>query len=63
MKRFFWLIIGIGGGFIAAHQLNRTRAGREFFENIDARAKEFSEAVSEGYHKREAELRRAIGDA
>lgn len=63
MKKIFWLITGIGVGFIVAHQLNKTRSGREFFRSIDTRTKEFSDAVSEGYHKREAELRRAIGDA
>lgn len=63
MKNFVWLIVGVGVGFIVAHQLNKTRAGNELFASIDARTKEFSDAVAEGYRKREAELRRAIGDA
>lgn len=63
MKNFVWLIIGVGAGFVAAHQLNKTRAGSELFARIDAQAKEFGDAVSDGYRKREAELRRAIGDA
>ena len=63
MKNFAWLIVGVGVGFFAAHQLNKTRAGSEFFADIDARAKEFSAAVNDGYRKREAELRRAMGDA
>ncbi|WP_111720044.1 hypothetical protein [Homoserinimonas sp. OAct 916] len=63
MKNFVWLIVGVGVGFIAAHQLNKTRVGSDLFARIDAQAKEFSDAVGEGYRTREAELRRAIGDA
>ena len=27
MKNALWLIVGIGTGFLAAHQVNRTEAG------------------------------------
>ena len=30
---------------------------------LDAKISDFSEALSEGYHERESELRSAIGDA
>ncbi|MET0783629.1 MAG: hypothetical protein ABWY53_04815 [Leifsonia flava] len=55
-----WLIIGIAAGFAVAHQVNKTQEGKQFFSTIDARAREFGEAVSEGYRRREAELRDAI---
>ncbi|KQQ95423.1 MULTISPECIES: hypothetical protein [Microbacteriaceae] len=60
MKNVVWLIIGIAAGFAVAHQVNKTQEGKQFFSTIDARAREFGEAVSEGYRRREAELRDAI---
>ncbi|MEL4318527.1 hypothetical protein WJX64_05890 [Leifsonia sp. YIM 134122] len=60
MKNVLWLIIGIAAGFAVAHQVNKTQEGKQFFSTIDARAREFGEAVSEGYRRREAELRDAI---
>jgi hypothetical protein len=60
MKNVLWLIIGVAAGFALAHQVNKTQEGKQFFSTIDARAREFGEAVSEGYRQREAELRDAI---
>ena len=63
MKNFFWLVIGVAGGFVVAHNLNKTHQGKQFFAELDAKAREFGEAISDGYRRREAELRAAIGDA
>ncbi|HNP15734.1 MAG: hypothetical protein KF739_03380 [Cryobacterium sp.] len=63
MKKIVWLIVGIGVGFVAAHQLNKTPEGRRFFEDVDAKAREFGGAVVDGYKAREAELRAAVADA
>jgi prefoldin subunit 5 len=63
MKNIVWLIVGVGIGFYAAHRVNQTPQGRAFFEDVDSKAREFSEAVVEGYKAREAELRSAVADA
>ncbi len=63
MKGFIWLVIGVAAGFVVAHQINKTRQGHRFFEDLDQKARDFGAAVSEGYHSREAELRAAIDDA
>ena len=63
MKRLLWLVVGIGVGFTAAHQLNKTPEGRKFFEDVDTKAREFGGAVVDGYKAREAELRSAVADA
>ncbi len=63
MRKLLWLVVGVGVGFVAAHQLNKTPEGRKFFEDVDAKAREFGSAVVDGYKSREAELRAAVADA
>ncbi|RDV43493.1 hypothetical protein DOE76_17650 [Leifsonia sp. ku-ls] len=60
MKSFLWLLVGVAIGFAVAHKVNETPKGREFFSNIDQKARDFGEAVSDGYRQREAEIRSAI---
>jgi hypothetical protein len=60
MKSFLWLLIGVAIGFAVAHKVNETAKGREFFSNIDQKARDFGEAVTDGYRQREAEIRSAI---
>jgi hypothetical protein len=57
MKNILLLVIGVGAGFAIAHQVSKTPAGKQFFEDVDSRAKEFSAALIDGYKAREAELR------
>jgi len=60
MKSFLWLLIGVAIGFAVAHKVNETAKGREFFTSMDRKARDFGEAVSDGYRQREAEIRSAI---
>jgi hypothetical protein len=62
MKSILLLIVGIGTGFVIAHQVNKTPAGKQFFEDVDAKARDFSAALIDGYKTREAELRAVIAD-
>ena len=57
MKNILLLVIGVGAGFAIAHQVSKTPAGKQFFEDVDNRAKEFGAALIDGYKAREAELR------
>jgi hypothetical protein len=57
MKYVAWLLAGIGLGFIVAHQVSRTPAGKALFENLDATTREITDAVKEGFAQRTAELR------
>ena len=63
MKSALWLVIGIGVGFLAAHQVARTPQGKQFFDDVDSKAREFGSAVVDGYKQREAELREAVAEA
>lgn len=62
MKSVLWFVAGIAAGFVVAHQLNQTAEGRKFFESVDAKARAFGQAIAEGYHERDAELRAAGTD-
>jgi hypothetical protein len=57
MKNILLLILGVGAGFVIAHQVSKTPAGKQFFDDVDNRAREFSAALIDGYKTREAELR------
>ena len=63
MAKILLLILGIGAGFVIAHQVSKTERGKAFFDDVDSRAKEFSAALIDGYRQREAELREAVADA
>jgi len=63
MKNFIWLLVGIAVGSVVAHEVNKTQQGKQFFSDLDNKAREFGEAISDGYRQREAELRAALGDA
>ncbi|MFB2556015.1 hypothetical protein [Herbiconiux liangxiaofengii] len=63
MKKFLWLIVGVGIGFAVAHQVNQTSSGRRFFSDLDKKTKEFGDSLVDGYREREAELRAVIADA
>lgn len=62
MKNVIWLVIGVAAGFVVAHEVNKTQQGKAFFTELDTKAREFGEAMSEGYRQREAELQAALGD-
>lgn len=63
MKGLLLLATGIGIGFIAAHQVAKTPQGKQFFAEVDTRAREFGGALVDGYKQREAELRQAVANA
>ncbi len=61
MKNLFWLIVGVGVGFVVAHKVNQTEQGQAFFESVDAKTRDFTDALVDGYKAREAELRNGLG--
>lgn len=63
MKNVLLVVLGIAAGFVVAHSVARTEAGKQFFDDVDAKYREFSGAVLDGYKAREAELRAAVAEA
>lgn len=62
MRKFTWLLAGVVLGFVGAHFVNQTPGGRRFFEQVNRGAKEFSDAVAEGYRVAEEEFSEALDD-
>ena len=63
MRSAVLFVVGIAVGFVAAHQVAKTPEGKQFFSEVDSKAREFTAAVVDGYREREAELRAAVGEA
>jgi len=63
MKGAVLLIVGIAIGFVVAHEVAKTDSGKQFFDDVDGKAREFGDAVIQGYKSREAELRTAVANA
>ena len=63
MKGILLLAVGVVAGFVVAHQVSKTPQGKQFFDDVDSKAREFSSAVVDGYKAREAELRAAVAEA
>ena len=60
MKGLLLLVAGVGIGFVAAHQVAKSPQGKQFFDEVDSKAREFGGALVDGYKQREAELRSAV---
>ena len=62
MKGLLLLTVGVAAGFAIAHQVSKTPEGQKFFADVDKKAKEFGDAVVQGYKSREAELKSTLGN-
>ena len=63
MKSILLLAVGVAAGFIVAHQVSKTPQGKQFFDDVDSKTREFGDAIVQGYRSREAELRTAVANA
>jgi len=50
MKNVAWFLLGIIGGFVAAHFMNKDPRGHELLASIDARISGFTGALTDAYH-------------
>jgi len=62
MRRLSWLIVGVALGFVAAHFVNQTPEGRRFFDRVNRGAREFGDAVAEGYRVAEEGFAETLDD-
>ncbi|MFF0910648.1 ATPase [Microbacterium enclense] len=63
VRSLVWFVLGIAGGFVAAHLVNKDPRGQELFAQLDSRIGEFTDRMSDAYHEQETRLSRLIDDA
>ena len=56
MRKLFWLTSGIALGLVIAKQIEQNPAAKAIANDVEAAAREFGAAVSEGFREREAEV-------
>lgn len=56
MKTFLWFLIGVIGGFIAAHFMNKDPRGHDILADVDARIAGFTAILGDAYREQEARL-------
>lgn len=49
MKNVVWFLLGIIGGFVAAHFMNKDPRGHELLASLDARVNDFTGALTDAY--------------
>ncbi|SBS75112.1 ATPase [uncultured Microbacterium sp.] len=63
MKNALWFLLGITGGFVAAHLVNKDPRGHEVLAEVDARISEFTERIGDAYRAQEAKIEGLVADA
>ncbi|MCD2169825.1 ATPase [Microbacterium sp. P26] len=63
VKSLVWFALGIAGGFVAAHLVNKDPRGQEVLAQLDSRIGEFTDRMSDAYHQQETRLSEIIDDA
>ena len=54
MKNVLWFLLGIIGGFVVAHLVNKDPRGHELLAEVDARIGEFTDRIGDAYREQEA---------
>ncbi|WP_298742377.1 ATPase [uncultured Microbacterium sp.] len=62
MQRFAWFVLGIAGGFVAAHLVNKDPRGHEVLADVDARISEFTDRIGDAYRAQEAKIDGLVAD-
>ncbi|MDR2996691.1 hypothetical protein ACFVAE_01930 [Microbacterium sp. NPDC057659] len=63
MKNLLWLLIGVIGGFVAAHFMNKDPRGHDVLADLDSRITEFTNIVGDAYRAEAARLTEPGADA
>ncbi|WP_245233207.1 MULTISPECIES: ATPase [Microbacterium] len=54
VKNVLWFVLGVTGGFAAAHLMNKDPRGHEVLAQVDARITEFTDRLGAAYREQEA---------
>ena len=62
MKNLLWFLLGIAGGFVLAHLMNKDPRGHELLADVDARITEFTDRMGDAYREQEARFAGLVDD-
>jgi hypothetical protein len=62
MKNLLWFLLGIAGGFVLAHLVNKDPRGHELLADVDARITEFTDRMGDAYREQEARFAGLVDD-
>jgi hypothetical protein len=62
MKNVLWFLLGIAGGFVVAHLMNKDPRGHEILAEVDARITEFTDRIGDAYREQEARMSGLVDD-
>ncbi|WP_191089310.1 ATPase [Microbacterium radiodurans] len=62
MKNALWFVLGVAGGFVAAHVVNKDPRGHELLAEIDGRISEFTDRIGDAYRAQEARIEGLAAD-
>jgi len=62
VRSLVWFALGIVGGFVAAHMVNKDPRGQEVLAQLDSRIGEFTDHMSDAYRQQETRLSEIIDD-
>jgi len=63
MKNLVWFLLGIAGGFVLAHLVNKDPRGHELLAEVDSRITEFTDRMGDAYREQEARFSGLVDDA
>src|SRR3546814_18874675 len=63
VKNLFWFVLGLAGGVVAAHFVNRDPRGHEVLAQVDARITEFTDRIGAAYREQEARFAGPLSEA
>jgi hypothetical protein len=62
VKRFVWFVLGIAGGFVLAHLVDKDPRGHDLLAQVDARIGEFTDRIADAYREQEAQFAGLVAD-
>ena len=63
MRNLLWFLLGLIGGFVAAHVMNKDPRGHEVLADDDARITEFTDRIGDAYREQEARMSGLVDSA
>jgi hypothetical protein len=63
VKKFVWFVLGLAGGFVLAHLVDKDPRGHELLAQVDARIGEFTDRMGDAYREQEAQLVELVAEA